>query len=93
MNTGFGNVKSAITGTCRSCDPHHVTSYLAGYELTCPPMSPGEPIRPLRVWGTSFAGKLVRTGERQSHTLSVRSVNSQFRPNVLWVSDFIYVAS
>ena len=23
INTGLGNIKSAITGTCRSCDPQH----------------------------------------------------------------------
>lgn len=32
VNTGLGNLKSAIVGTCRSCDPHHAPSYLAGYE-------------------------------------------------------------
>ena len=32
VNTGLGNVKSAITGTCRSCDMRHTGRYLAGYE-------------------------------------------------------------
>jgi hypothetical protein len=31
-NTGLGNIKSAITGTCRSCDPQHTERYLAAYE-------------------------------------------------------------
>lgn len=31
-NTGLGNSKSAITGTCRSCDPRHTARYLAAYE-------------------------------------------------------------
>jgi len=32
VNTGLGNVKSAITGTCRSCDPQHAARYLAAFE-------------------------------------------------------------
>ena len=32
VNTALGNVKSAITGTCRSCDQHHTPRYLAAYE-------------------------------------------------------------
>jgi transposase-like protein len=32
VNTTLGNVKSAIVGTCRSCDETHVARYLAGYE-------------------------------------------------------------
>lgn len=32
VNTALGNVKSAITGTCRSCDIQHVPRYLAAYE-------------------------------------------------------------
>ena len=32
VNTGLGNVKGAITGTCRSCDMRHTGRYLAGYE-------------------------------------------------------------
>jgi transposase-like protein len=32
VNTALGNVKSAITGTCRSCDAHHSARYLAAYE-------------------------------------------------------------
>ena len=32
LNTGLGNVKSAITGTCRSCDARHTARYLAAYE-------------------------------------------------------------
>jgi len=32
VNTGLGNIKSAITGTCRSCDEHHTARYLAAYE-------------------------------------------------------------
>jgi hypothetical protein len=31
-NTGLGNIKSAIAGTCRSCDPQHTERYLAAYE-------------------------------------------------------------
>jgi hypothetical protein len=31
-NTGLGNVKGAITGTCRSIDIGHTPRYLAGYE-------------------------------------------------------------
>ena len=31
-NTGLANIKGAITGTCRSCDPQHTESYLAAYE-------------------------------------------------------------
>src|SRR5262249_20090867 len=31
-NTGLGNIKSAITGTCRSFDPRHTERYLASYE-------------------------------------------------------------
>ena len=31
-NTGLGNIKGAITGTCRSCDPQHTERYLAAYE-------------------------------------------------------------
>jgi len=32
VNTGLGNIKSAITGTCRSCDERHTARYLAAYE-------------------------------------------------------------
>ena len=32
VNTGLGNVKGAITGTCRSCDRQHADRYLAAYE-------------------------------------------------------------
>lgn len=32
VNTGLGNIKSAITGTCRSLSPQHAPRYLAGYE-------------------------------------------------------------
>jgi ribosomal protein L37AE/L43A len=32
INTGLGNIKSAITGTCRSCRPQHAARYLAAYE-------------------------------------------------------------
>ena len=32
VNTGLGNVKSAITGTLRSCDPQHAPRYLAAFE-------------------------------------------------------------
>ena len=32
VNTGLGNIKSAITGTCRSCDARHTPRYLAAYE-------------------------------------------------------------
>jgi hypothetical protein len=32
INTGLGNIKSAITGTCRSCRPKHAARYLAAYE-------------------------------------------------------------
>jgi hypothetical protein len=32
VNTGLGNIKSAITGTCRSCSPQHADRYLAVYE-------------------------------------------------------------
>ena len=32
VNTGLGNVKSAITGTCRSFDPQHADRYLAAFE-------------------------------------------------------------
>jgi hypothetical protein len=31
-NIGLGNIKSAITGTCRSFDPQHTERYLASYE-------------------------------------------------------------
>jgi hypothetical protein len=31
-NTGLGNIKSAIAGTCRSFDPQHTERYLAGFE-------------------------------------------------------------
>ena len=31
-NTGLGNLKGAINGTCRSCDAHHTDRYLAAYE-------------------------------------------------------------
>jgi hypothetical protein len=31
-NTGLANVKGAITGTCRSCDPQPTEHYLAAYE-------------------------------------------------------------
>src|SRR5258708_2121093 len=31
-NTGLANIKGAITGTCRSCDPQHTERYLAAYE-------------------------------------------------------------
>ncbi len=32
VNTGLGNIKSAITGTCRSFDTQHAERYLAAYE-------------------------------------------------------------
>jgi transposase-like protein len=32
VNTALGNVKSAIVGTCRSCDIRHTPRYLAAYE-------------------------------------------------------------
>jgi len=32
VNTGLGNVKSAIKGTLRSCDPQHTPRYLAAFE-------------------------------------------------------------
>jgi hypothetical protein len=32
VNTGLGNIKSAITGTCRSCSKQHAARYLAAYE-------------------------------------------------------------
>jgi hypothetical protein len=32
VNTGLGNVKGAITGTCRSLDARHTPRYLAAYE-------------------------------------------------------------
>src|SRR5208337_2273401 len=32
VNTGLGNIKSAIAGTCRSCSPQHADRYLAAYE-------------------------------------------------------------
>ena len=32
VNTGLGNIKCAITGTCRSCSPQHADRYLAAYE-------------------------------------------------------------
>lgn len=32
VNTGLGNIKSAITGTCRSCSTRHAGRYLAAYE-------------------------------------------------------------
>lgn len=32
VNTGLGNVKGAITGTCRSIDARHTPRYLAAYE-------------------------------------------------------------
>lgn len=32
VNTGLGNIKSAITGTCRSCSTQHADRYLAAYE-------------------------------------------------------------
>jgi hypothetical protein len=32
VNVGLGNIKSAMTGTCRSCDPQHSARYLAAYE-------------------------------------------------------------
>jgi len=32
VNTGLGNTKGAITGTCRSIDARHTPRYLAGYE-------------------------------------------------------------
>ena len=31
-NTGLGNIKSAIIGTCRSYDPQHTERYLAEFE-------------------------------------------------------------
>jgi len=31
-NTGLGNIKCAIAGTCRSFDPQHTERYLASYE-------------------------------------------------------------
>ena len=32
VNTGLGNIKSAITGTCRSFDGQHAERYLAAFE-------------------------------------------------------------
>jgi len=32
VNTGLGNTKSAITGTCRSCDARHTPRYLGAFE-------------------------------------------------------------
>jgi len=32
VNTGLGNIKSAITGTCRHCSHQHADRYLAAYE-------------------------------------------------------------
>ena len=32
VNTGLGNIKSAIVGTCRSFDSQHCERYLASYE-------------------------------------------------------------
>lgn len=32
VNTALGNIKSAIVGTCRSCDIQHTPRYLAAYE-------------------------------------------------------------
>ena len=32
VNTGLGNIKSAITGTCRSCRKQYAGRYLAAYE-------------------------------------------------------------
>ena len=32
VNTGLGNIKCAITGTCRSIDARHTPRYLAAYE-------------------------------------------------------------
>ncbi len=32
LNIALGNIKSAITGTCRSCDAHHTARYLAAFE-------------------------------------------------------------
>ena len=32
VNTGLGNIKSAITGTCRSRNKQHAARYLAAYE-------------------------------------------------------------
>ena len=32
VNTGLGNVTSAMTGTLRSCDPQHAARYLAAFE-------------------------------------------------------------
>ena len=32
VNTGLSNVKSAITGTLRSCDQQHAPRYLAAFE-------------------------------------------------------------
>ena len=32
VNTGLGNIKAAIAGTCRSCDLQHAERYLAAFE-------------------------------------------------------------
>ena len=32
VNTGLGNIKNAILGTCRSCDPQHADRYPAAFE-------------------------------------------------------------
>ncbi len=32
VNTCLGNIKSALTGTLRSCDSHHLARYLAAVE-------------------------------------------------------------
>jgi transposase-like protein len=52
VNTGLGNVKSAITGTLRSCDPQHAPRYLAAFRvaLQSPLRAEGEP-RPARPSG------------------------------------------
>jgi hypothetical protein len=31
-NSGLGNLKGTINGTCPSCDAHHTDRYLAAYE-------------------------------------------------------------
>ena len=32
VNTDLGNIKNAILGTSRSCDPQHADRYIAAYE-------------------------------------------------------------
>ena len=49
VNTGVSNVKGAITGTLRSCDPQHTPRYLAAFEwrhiFPSPSNHPAQPRR------------------------------------------------